>query len=151
MLDWKMGNVWEYSAVHYVAHTQKCDALLRTPDIFFFNYFTTLIDKYITAGGVMEGTHLKNKYTIIHTRCHIQLEWTNSQVQLGHWDFVEACMLMFTVADTVVAIAIHLRSSALLWLLAVFSAQSFPRNITISIRTSEIAIVSTINTTTSSE
>ena len=46
------------------------------------------------------------------------MELVNSApIQLGRWGFVEASMLMFTVADTV-AIATNLRSSALLWLLA---------------------------------
>ena len=46
------------------------------------------------------------------------MELVNSApMQLGRWGFVEASMFMFTVADTV-AIATHLHSSALLWLLA---------------------------------
>ena len=46
------------------------------------------------------------------------MELVNSApMLLGRWGFVEASMFMFTVADTV-AIATHLRSSALLWLLA---------------------------------
>ena len=46
------------------------------------------------------------------------MELVNSApMQLGRWGFVEASMFMFTVAETV-AIATHLRSSALLWLLA---------------------------------
>ena len=63
------------------------------------------------------------------------MELVNSApMQLGRWGFVEASMFMFTVADTV-AIATHLRSSALLWLLAscfvllCLCIADFPRNI----------------------
>ena len=76
------------------------------------------------------------------------MELVNSApMQLGRWGFVEASMFMFTVADTV-AIATHLRSSALLWLLAscfvllCLCIADFPRNIKY-IRTSEIAISTT--------
>ena len=49
---------------------------------------------------------------------YIQMERVNSaQMHLGRWDFVEAYMFTFAVVDAV-AIATHLRSGALLWLLA---------------------------------
>ena len=79
------------------------------------------------------------------------MELVNSApMQLGRWGFVEASMFMFTVADTV-AIATHLRSSALLWMLAscfkvctlYLCIADFSRNIIKYIRTSEIAISTT--------
>ena len=49
-----------------------------------------------------------------HARYHIQMELVNSApMQLGRWGFVETSMFMFTFADRV-AIATHLRCSALL-------------------------------------
>ena len=64
------------------------------------------------------------------------MERVNSaQMQLGRWDFIEACMFMFAVADTVAMAATHvLRSSAVLRLLAsclVLYIVDFPRKISI--------------------